>query len=172
MVLITFRTEGLNFYDEEKIFVDPVDFYPLVVERDLDIWGKKKRIREVYDQKAGKITITKIADKKKSQQVIEKKGKIDNIYCFLYRYRRSGSFKNNDRLELKLPTKDIAIVLKKKEKIEAGGKKYEAYYLESEPKEYALWFDLSPNRLPLRIDGAVGMGKTKMVMKEYSPGSP
>src|SRR6185503_16960846 len=70
LVLITFRTEGLNFYDEEKIFVDPVDFYPLVVERDLDIWGKKERIREVYDQKAGKITITKIADKKKSQQVI------------------------------------------------------------------------------------------------------
>src|SRR5262245_44522223 len=48
LVLITFRTEGLNFYDEEKIYMDPTDYYPVVVVRDLDIWGKKEKLREIY----------------------------------------------------------------------------------------------------------------------------
>ena len=172
LVLITFRTEGLNFFDEEKIYMDPVDLFPRVVERDLNIWGKKEKIREVYDQQSGKVTVIKDADGKKSESSIQKKGKIDNIYSFLYRYRRSGSFKKNDRLKLVLPTKEVDIILKRKDTVEAADKKYEAYYMESEPKEYSLWFDTSPQRLPLRIDGAVRMGKTKMVMKEYKPGSP
>ena len=163
-LLIIFTSRAFNFYDQERIYVDPETFQPIRVDRDLDIFGKREKITEDYSE--GRIQITKIDGKgRKSQQTIETKHKVDNIYGFIYRYRLHGSFKEGEVLDMHLPTKDLTLKLVRKEQVEAAKKSFDSYYMESEPSEYKVWFDAGPNKLPLRISGAAGFGDTVMIMK-------
>jgi hypothetical protein len=166
--LIVFTADGFNFYDEEKIYVDTKTFSPVSVVRDINIFGKKEKITEEYSD--GRIKITKVAGGETTVQTIEKKGRVDNIYGAIYRYRKSGSFKLGDQMSLRLPTIDITLKLSKMNKVATGGKKYDAYYMESVPSQYMVWFDTSPRKIPLRITGTAGMGKTNMVITGYEPG--
>lgn len=168
--LIVFRSEGFNFWDEEKIYVDPESFLPVRVERDLNIFGKKEKIIEYYSPPNGKIRIVKTASGKTTEEILDKDKAVENIYGFIYRYRMQGDFAQGRSLNIMLPTKEVTIQVKKRQTIKAGGQTYEAYYMESDSKEYRLWFDASEHHIPLRIDGAVGFGKTAMVMEEYHPG--
>jgi hypothetical protein len=163
--LIVFKAEGPKFYDEEKIYVDRKTYAPVSVIRDLNIWGKKENITERYID--GKILIVKVAGGQTTQQTIEKSGQVDNIYGAIYRYRQSGSFKIGDKMNLRLPTKDITLKLVKMDKVAANGKKYSAFYMESVPDAYKVWFDTGPKRIPLRITGSGGFGSTNMVITEY-----
>lgn len=166
-MLITFTADGLNFYDEEKIYVDPQSYFPLRVQRDLNIWGKKEKITEDYLPGEGLVKITKVARGKTSQQTINKSGNIDNIYAFIFRYRKSGSFKLNEELSLKLPTQDVTLKLEEITNVKAADKDYTAYFMKSDPAKYQIWFDASERKIPLRINGAVGFGNTAMIMTEY-----
>ena len=165
--LIIFTAKSLNFFDEEKIFVDPQTFYPLLVKRDLNIWGKKEKITEEYFPPKSLVKITKEAGGKTSEQTIGKKGQIDNIYSFIYRYRTQGQFRMGDTLALHLPTKEVILILKKKTNIKAASRQFEAYYMTSDPAQYEVWFDNSDQKIPLKINGAVGLGDTAMVMVSY-----
>ncbi|HOW34869.1 MAG TPA: DUF3108 domain-containing protein [Candidatus Omnitrophota bacterium] len=165
--LIVFTAESFNFFDEEKIYADTNDFYPLIVKRDLNIFGKKEKITEEYDRKSGVIKVTKTAGSKTSQQVIHKPGLIDNIYCFIYRCRASGQFRLGDSFNIRLPTADVKIDLVKTTKLKTSAGTYDAYFMESNPAKYRVWFDQSADKIPLRIDGAVGIGSTSMMIAEY-----
>jgi len=167
-IVITFTAKAMNFYDREMIYLDPETYYPVTITRDLNLWGKKERITESYDQKKGYVKVTKVAQGKQTEKVIEKKEMLDNIYGFIYRYRREGTFEKGQTLKLNLPTKDVAILLVKTVEVEAADQTFEAYYMESVPKQYRIWFDQSSQKVPLRIDGAVGFGKTSLVLKGYS----
>lgn len=163
--LIVFKADGFNFYDEEKIYVDMKTYAPISVIRDLNIFGKKEKITEDYAD--GKIKITKVAGGKTTEETIEKSGQVDNIYGAIYRYRQSGAFQIGDKMNLRLPTKDITLKLKKMDKVSSGKNKYNAFYMESDPSAYMVWLDTSPKRIPLRITGTAGMGKTNMIITDY-----
>ncbi len=162
VVLIIFTSKGVNFYDQEKIYLDPESFRPLAVSRDLNIFGKKEKIIEYYVGQ--KIRIIKQVGKERSEQVLATKGQVDNIYGFIYRYRIQGPFKVGEQLDIRLPTKDLKISVAKETKLAAGGRTYDCYYMESEPAQYKIWFDKGPKKLPLRISGSIGVGNTAMIM--------
>ena len=168
LVLITFKTKGWNFYDEEKIYLAPDTLRPVVVLRDFDLnmFGKGK-IEERYLPDEGKIKVIKESDGKTTEQILEKSGGIENIYGFIARYRKQGSFKIGDVLELRLPTKDIKIKLIKNLRVFAAEKYFDGFYMESNPAGYKIWFDAGPKKLPLRIVGSTGMASTLMIMKEH-----
>ncbi len=165
--LITFKADGFNFLDEEKIYLDLQSFKPLFVERNLNVFGSKEQITEEYLTDKGEIKITKTAGGKQTEDVLKKSGVIDNIYGFIYRYRHSGSFQMGDEIDVNLPTKDLKIALVKKLKVQAAGKNYDSFYMQSKPPKYKIWFDTSDKKLPLRISGAVGIANTVMVMTDY-----
>jgi hypothetical protein len=166
-VLIVFKADGMNFFDLEKIYADPQTLLPKIVERDLNIFGKKEQITEYYESAAGKVRVVKTAKGKTSEQVISKKGDLDNIYCFIYRYRRDADPKPGASIAINLPTVDLQLKLKENTKLSAAGKKYDAVFIQSEPAKYKMWFDTGKQKIPLRIDGAVGIGNTTMTMKSY-----
>jgi len=168
-ILITFKAQAMKFYDEERIYLHPQTFYPMRVERDLNIWGKKEKIVEEYDQAKGIVRINKRVGEERTTLVIEKKSVIDNVYAFIYRYRESGHFVMNETMNLSLPTKQVKIKVLDKRTFSTAGQDFEAYYMQSEPKQYKLWFDTSPQRIPLRIDGAIGIGKASLIMQSYHP---
>ena len=165
--LIVFTATSANFFDEEKIYADPKSFYPLAVMRELNIWGKKEKITEIYNKEKGIIKITKLSHNRTTEEIIEKEGAIDNIYCFIYRYRKTGRFHIGDALSIRLPTRDVKINLLKMTTLSAAGKKHPAYYMQSDPAKYKIWFDTSGKKIPLRINGAVGINDTAMIMREY-----
>lgn len=169
MLLINFTAKGANFSDVEKIYLDPTTFLPLIVERDVNVFGSKEKIVEKYDLKEGKVVISKTVRNKTTEQVIDKDGALENIYGFLYRYRMSGKFNASEKSFMRLPTKDVTMKYKGTEMVEVGGKKRMTHFLESDPAQYQIWFDSSVNRIPVRINGAAGFGKTSMVLKSYQP---
>ncbi|MDP2654807.1 MAG: DUF3108 domain-containing protein [Candidatus Omnitrophota bacterium] len=167
---IVFKAKAGNLYDgEERIFVDPVTYRPVQVHRDLHVFGKKEKILEFYDKETGRVRIVKTAGGKTTEQVIEKEQPLDNLYGFIYRYRREGRFDPEEKIAMNLPTTDVLIQLKEKVQIKAGGQVYQAYHMQSDPQKYRVWFDAGPQRIPLRIDGAVGFGNTVMIMNQYEP---
>lgn len=166
-LLIVFRADGMNFFDEEKMYADPRTLFPQMVERNLNIFGNKEKITEYYETDQGKVRIVKTVDGKTTEQIIKKEGTLDNIYCFIYRYRRDGQFDKSKVFAANLPTMDLKIKLERETHLSAGGKKYKAYYLQSDPPKYKLWFAAEDGNIPLRIDGAVGVGSTSMIMRKY-----
>jgi len=164
--LIIFSAKGFNFSDEERIFVDGKSFLPKLVVRNLNIFGKKEKITEEYDQKAGTVTITKVAKGKTTIQVLEKKGPLDNIFGFIFRYRIHGSLNQAEQFKVRLPRLDATIAGVKNLRFNAAGKTYEALLLRSIPPQYSIWMDRGPRRLPLRIVSASGIAKTVMTMIE------
>jgi len=167
-VLIVFRANGANFSDQEDIYVDPVTYRPLFVERNfsLSVFGHGKTFEDYVSSK-GHILITKTDGNKVTQQVIDKVGPVDNIYGFIYRYRKEGSFKIGDVLDMSLPTRDLKIKLVKREEFKIGDKAYDSYFMESQPVRYKIWFDSSDNKLPLRITGTIGFINSVMTMTGY-----
>ena len=167
-LLITFTAKGFKFLDEEEIFLDAKTFFPLLIRRNLNIFGNEEKIIEFYDSQRGKVRIVKTAKGKTSTQIIENGKRFDNIYGFIYRYRRFGQFKENEELQLHLPTRDVVFKLVERKKFEAADQEFDAYYMSSTPKKFKVWFDSSQKKIPLMIDGALGFGHTSMVMKSHS----
>ncbi len=164
LILIVFKADGFNFFDEEKIYADPVTLLPVRVERDVNIFGKKEQIVEEYDQSAGRVTLTKMKNGKIVEEtVISKTPPIDNLYCFIYRYRRTGVFDIGSRIEMRLPTKDVAFEIKKSQTLTVRGQRRETVFMQSVPKQYQVWFDQGTGKVPVRIDGAMGMARTHMI---------
>lgn len=162
--LIVFKAQAINFLDEERIYTDPLGFYPLFVQRDLNIFGQKEKILEVYDRAKSEVVVTKTVGHKRTEQVLKRTGAIDNIYGFILRYRRSGSFKIGDVLDVFLATTDLKIELVKRLTFQMQGKQYDSYFMQSKPAKYKIWFDSSAQKWPLRISGAIGIANTVMEM--------
>ena len=168
-VLVTFTAKGMNFYDEEMIYLDPDTFFPVMVKRDLNIFGKKEKITEIYDQKKGTVEITINSKKKTKHLSLKQDNAIENIYGFIFRSRKSAKFSEGNKIKLQLPTQEVNIDILKQTKIALAGKKYEAFLMKGTPKRIKIWFDVGENKIPLRIKGAMGIGNTTMSMVEYLP---
>ncbi len=166
--LIIFSAKGFNFFDEERIFVDGKTFLPQLVIRDLNIFGNKENIMEEYDQLTGSIRVTKVAGDRTSVQVLDKKGPVDNIYGFIYRYRRDTAADSPGSFDVRLPTLDVKISPVHDLDFNAAGKTYRATLLRSVPSKYSIWMDKSAKRLPLRIAGAIGIANTVMTLIGYA----
>lgn len=172
LILLVFTADGFNFYDEEKIYADPQTLLPLRVERDLNIFGKKEKITEYYDQAGAAIRVVKTKkDGTVKEQILKKEGAVDNLYCFIYRYRVQGTFDAGETLRLKLPTKDVELKIMRNVVIKVGSLTRDSVFMESVSGEYRVWFGSDAERAPLRIDGAIGFAKTQMILVEHEFGA-
>ena len=70
-----FKANGVNFSDEEDIYVDPSTYKPLFVERNfsLSVFGQGKTLEDYITSK-GEILITKTDGDRVTHQVINKVG--------------------------------------------------------------------------------------------------
>ncbi|MBF0386110.1 MAG: DUF3108 domain-containing protein, partial [Candidatus Omnitrophica bacterium] len=162
--LIVFTATGFKFYDREQIYVSSKDYYPVLVKRDLNIAGTKELIEERYSRKDNQVEITNTDSKGKVKKTtLSSKKRMENIYGFIYRYRVQGEFKIGEEITVNLPTKEVKIKLEEKKKISVAGKEYNAYFMSGRAHNIRIWFDDGPKKIPLRIDGSLGIGSTAMV---------
>ena len=166
---IMFKTTGLNFMDIEKIYAEPQTFYPVRVERTLNLWGRKMDIVEDYDTQDNSWRLTKREGGKVSQEVFKSDTRVQNIISVVYYYREMVDFEMGKPMEFNFASIKVKMGLKKIAAFPHGGKVYQAYLLESTPRKYRVWLDNGKRRLPLRIDGSLlGFGNTAMIMREYN----
>ena len=171
LVRIVFTADGFNFFDQEKIYADPGTLFPVRVERDLNIFGKKEQIVGFYNAKEGTARIVKYKSGKPVDEVVfEKDRPIDNLYCFLFRYRASGIFEEGAGFLMNLPTQDVKFKISGKTGAGFYPEADEAWFMESQPRKYRVWFGTGADKIPLRIDGAVGLAKTAMILRKYKSG--
>ena len=168
MFLITFTSNGLKFFDEEKIYLDQRTFLPKRVERDLNIFGKKEKIIEYYNIREGSVRIVKTAKGETTIQVIKRSVPLDNIYCFIFRYRAFGKFTQGEEFQIHLPTKDVQFQVQAPRRLQVREQEMDAWYMQSDPAQYRVWFDKRGRKVPLRIDGAIGFGNTAMILRSYT----
>lgn len=167
-ILVTLLSKGPAFFDRETIYLDPVTFLPMRVARDVKYFGKREEIVEYYDQTKGRVRVVKTAKGETTEETIAKGHPIENIYGFIYRYRQSGGFRQGEKRAIHLPTQDVTFTLMGKEEVKAGeSTMFDAYTMESTPEGYQVWFGTGAAKVPLRIDGTNGFGKTAMVMNTY-----
>jgi hypothetical protein len=168
VLAIVFETTGFNFLDIEKIFVEEKTFYPVRVERVLNLWGRKMDIVEDYDSKDFSWRLTKREGSKISQEVFKNDSRVQNIISVVYYYRQLGNYAIDKPIEFNFSSVKVKMAVKKIVAFTAGGKVYQAYLLESVPRKYRVWLDTGERKLPLRIDGPIGfgLGNTAMIVKE------
>ena len=169
--LVTFLAKGFNFYDEERIYADPLSLLPQKVMRDLNIFGNKETIMEEYLLADGFVRVTKTANGKTTVQdiAVTNTGAVDNIYTFLYRIRRHEEIRTGETFNLHLPTMTLKLQGAQEVKFNALGKTFQSIMFNSVPAKYTIWFDSGPQKLPLRISGSIGIANTVMVITGYEP---
>lgn len=166
---IMFKTTGLNFMDIEKIYAEPQTFYPVRVERTLNLWGRKMDIVEDYDTKDNSWRIIKREGGKITEEVFKSESRVQNIISVVYYYRQMADFEMGKPMEFNFASVKVKMGMKKIAAFPLRGRVYRAYLLQSMPRKYRVWLDSGERRLPLRIDGSLlGFGNTAMIMREYN----
>lgn len=158
-VLVEAKAPGFN--DKETIYGDIKNFTPVRIEREIRLFGEDILITEEYDTENNEVVITRKA-KKTTVNSIKSNEKISNIILLLYFYRLKSSFVIGDNLGFNLPTKKLKMQVVKEAKIKVPKGKFEAIFIQSEPPQFKVWFDVNKTKLPLKIQGAIGFGNTYM----------
>ena len=163
--VISLESRLAKVYDKEKIYADVNTFNPIRVERDIDIFGKRSKILEEYDQDENYVKIQNTRKDKTTTDIIHSDESLQNVISMIYFYRNSG-LKLNSTLDFNFPTKKIKMKVSKLEEITVPKGKYKAFLLESTPKKYKVWFDTTNKRIPLKINGAIALTGLTMVLDE------
>jgi len=166
---IIFETTGFNFLDVEKIYAETKTFYPLRVERTLNLWGKKMDIVEDYDTKDNSWRLIKREGEKITQEVFKENSRVQNIIAVVYFYRQMGNLESGKSLDFNFSKVKVKMQITKIVDFLSGDKIHQAYLLESIPRKYRVWLDTGEKRIPLRIDGSLlGFGNMAMIMREFN----
>lgn len=149
----------LNLESDEDIMLDEKTMLPVMVERNVKMFGNQEFIEELYDQKAGIVTITR-KDSGKVDQIIRKKPPIHNILALLYFFPQSIALKERETLSFNLPTQAVHLRVRGIKRINVKAhKNMQAYLLSgSGARKFNLWLDVN-DKLPLRMDFFVSLGK-------------
>jgi hypothetical protein len=154
----------LNLESKEKVYIDSVTYLPLKVERDVVFFGKKEKIKEIYNQDTGLITITKNNSSKK-QTLLHAAKPIHNILSLLYFFPKDIALIKDRPLYFNLPTQKITIKMLYENAITFGKGKKDIYFLAGKgDKKFNLWLD-KKERIPVKMEFIVPLGKITIVRK-------
>lgn len=154
----------LNLESKEKVYIDSTTYLPLKVERDVVFFGKKERIKEVYNQDTGLIIITKDNSSKKETSLRVEKP-IHNILSLLYFFPKDITLVKGRPLYFNLPTQKVTIKMLSENNIAFGKSKKDVYLLAGRgDKKFNLWLD-KKERIPVKMEFIVPLGKITIIRK-------
>lgn len=163
--VILLEASALGFSDREEIYGNIENFTPVRVERKIKLFGENIDIVEGYDENTNEVLIIRKAKKTTVQRIISK-DKMSNIILLLYHYRsRDKKYKIGEKLAFNLPTQKLEMLVDKETSIKVPKGEFEAIFVKSEPSRFKVWFS-KDQRIPLRIQGAIGFGNTYLDLKE------
>jgi hypothetical protein len=155
----------LNLTSQEKVFLHSVTHLPLLVERDILLFGNKELIEEHYNQEEGTVTIKRTPSAKEAE-VLSQDTPIHNILALLYFFPKDVELKENEWMTFNLPTQKVKIKLLSERVLDLNGQDKQAYFLIGRgAKRFNLWLD-KEKRIPLRLEFIFPLGKVSIVREE------
>jgi hypothetical protein len=152
----------LDLVSSEKIYLDCETHLPVKVKRDIKMFGDKEIIREKYNQKEGKVTLTREKnDQIVKEEIYEQDVPIHNILDLLYFFPKGINLeeKQGKWMSFNLPNQKVQIKFHSQRKVKVAGKVREAYFLVGKgARRFNLWLSLD-DRIPLRLDFISLLGK-------------
>ena len=164
--LVTFKTKVLLFEDTEKIYSDPINLFPLRIERTISkLWGKEY-ITEEYDQKNFTVTFRKFKkDKIIYEKTVKAKGPIHNAITLPFYLRGQVDLKIGWHFTARLPA-EFELKLVSIDQIKTPAGKFQAYHFKSTPDKFEIWINKDKPCVPLKIQGK-GVFDYALLMKKY-----
>jgi len=168
--LMTFYTQLARFKDMERIYSDPRTLLPLRVERDINIWPRREKIVEEYDQETFSLRVTKHEGKDPQTTSLRKKAPIHNAVLLPFYVRHVQGLSAGWSFTAELPQQQFVIKLVAIEDVKVPAGTFKAYHFESTPKKFEIWITADERRIPVKLTGTGGVGYT-MVMRDYRTGA-
>lgn len=160
---ITLEARAPGFYDSEKIYGDIETSLPIRIEREVRLFGKDINIIEDYDHEKMEVVISRNSQNA-DQEVIKSEDRINNIILLLYQFRYKKDYKCGDKLQFNLPTKQLEMLVDEERRIKVPYGRYDSIFIRSIPPRFKVWFRNDKDRIPLRIQGAIGFGNTYLAL--------
>ncbi len=137
-----------QFKDREDIFANEKGL-PVIVERDLVLFGKKEKIVEYYNQKKGTVTIVK------NGQLMELSPGpgVENVFLFIMKNRNKDIRKLNGS-KIKLPVGDYELLVRDGNRVSTKAGVFSTWLVLTRPSKIKLWFDKKTG-IPVRVAGAI-----------------
>lgn len=161
-------TNILHFLDldsKEKVFFDSNTFLPVMVERNIILFGKKDVIRETYDQDKGEVRISRDSSPD-SPEIITQDIPIHNILELIYFFPKNLALENDKWMHFNLPTQKIRIKMVGERILKTNGSEKDTYFLVGRgAKRFSLWLD-KKKKIPLRVEFITLIGKITVVKRE------
>jgi hypothetical protein len=157
--------EFLNLTSEEKVFLDFKTHLPVKVERNIIFFGKKEKIEEFYNQEEGYVKIVK-NHFNPQENIFYQDAPIHNILSLLYFFPKDIDLKIGDLLIFNLPTQKLKIKVLSSKILYRKGEKRDTYFLLGRGKrKFKLFLD-KEDRIPLRLDFLLLIGKITILKQE------
>ncbi len=156
---ITFNISTFSVKDEEDVF-GSLDFSsPVVIYRDVHLFGRHEIIQEEYATDARSLKILKsINNKPVPEVVVHSKEPMTNVLLLIYSLRNEKTLKTGASFKIVLPTQAFELKVQSSRKIKVPKGSFDAAYLESYPSKYKVWLDSGKEKLPVRIQGLAAGG--------------
>ncbi|MBD3246874.1 MAG: DUF3108 domain-containing protein [Candidatus Omnitrophica bacterium] len=158
----------LHFLDlkgEERVYLHGETHLPVQVERDIVFFGRKERIREVYNQQEGVVKVHK-QNSKEEKKTIRQQPPIHNILSLLYFFPDDTGLQKGETEVYRLPTQEVEINFHSQKVLKFHGEERDTYFLVGRgAKRFNLWLD-QDLRLPLRLEFFIPFGKITIVKEK------
>ncbi len=157
--------------DDHEVIIGRHDFsLPVRVVRDIRVFGRDEDIVERYSPDGRRVVIDKrVRDGESEETVIDSEQPLGNVLLLIYRLREDPDLAVGREYDINLPTTRFKLVVKEKKPLKVPLGRFDAFYIESEPKKYRIWLSADPRRLPLRIQGLVAGGMAYLAAVSVEP---
>lgn len=166
---VEFEVSSFTVNDRENVY-GSIDFSsPVLVNRNVGLFGRDEVITENYasDRKSVKIS-KKVNDAPAVTQELSSRGELNNVLLYIYKLRNDPHFKVGKSYKITLPTQAFELIVKDERNLRVPLGVFRTFYIESNPPKYKIWLKTDKARTPIRIQGFIGAGLVYLAAIEIS----
>jgi len=167
---VDFTVSSFSVNDHERIMGTRDFVSPVRVIRDVRVFGKDEHIVEHYTDEGHRVTIRKrVEEEEPVETEITSPKPLGNVLLLIYRLRCDPELAVGTSYDITLPTTAFKLTVKDIRPLKVPLGRFDAFYIESEPKKYRIWLSADKRRLPLRIQGLAGGGLAYLAAVKVEP---
>lgn len=162
---VTFSASTFSVKDEDDVY-GTLDFSsPVLVYRNVRVFGRQENIVEQYSPDRKTVRISKsLNGKVQPETTLYSKEPMTNVLLLVYALRNEKNLREDSVFKIALPTQVFDLKAQGLRKIKVPKGSFDTHYLESTPSKYRFWLDLSNEKLPVRIQGLAAGGMVYLAL--------
>ena len=166
---VEFQVSSFTVNDSESVY-GSVDFSsPILVKRNVSLFGRNEVISENYAADRKSVKISKVVNNAPAvTQELASRDEINNVLLFIYKLRNDPELKVGKSYRIALPTQSFELIVRAQRNLRVPLGVFKTFYIESDPPKYKIWLKTDKDRAPIRIQGFIGAGLVYLSAIEIS----